>query len=111
LCALEGVAWLALGDMAELGEDALEMHRQAARVAREQGVEKMFGIGEMSCRATEEFGRSGYCFEDIEEMAEAIQAQIHDGVNLLVKGSRSAGMERLVSLLNQPASWENVDAV
>jgi len=111
LCALEGVAWLALGDMAELGEDALEMHRQAARVAREQGVEKMFGIGEMSCRATEEFGRSGYCFEHIEEMAEAIQAQIHDGVNLLVKGSRSAGMERLVSLLNQPASWENVDAV
>jgi UDP-N-acetylmuramoyl-tripeptide--D-alanyl-D-alanine ligase len=101
LCALEGTPWLALGDMAELGADALELHLEAARSARRHGVIKWFGIGEMSCRASREFGDQGYCHEDIEDMARSIQAQIHEGVNLLVKGSRSAGMERLVRLLTQ----------
>jgi UDP-N-acetylmuramyl pentapeptide synthase len=32
-------------------------------------------------------------------MGEAILGQIHQRVNLLVKGSRSAGMERLVEYL------------
>jgi UDP-N-acetylmuramoyl-tripeptide--D-alanyl-D-alanine ligase len=101
LCALQGEPWLALGDMAELGAEASELHREAARNARRQGVEKWFGIGEMSCMASTEFGADGSCHEDIEDMAQSIQAQIHQGVNLLVKGSRSAGMERLVRLLTQ----------
>ncbi|MCP4388649.1 MAG: UDP-N-acetylmuramoyl-tripeptide--D-alanyl-D-alanine ligase [Gammaproteobacteria bacterium] len=111
LCSLQGSPWLAMGDMAELGSEAVEMHRQAARLARELGVEKLFGIGEMSCIASEEFGASGYCFERIEEMAEAILSQIHQGVNLLVKGSRSAGMERLVALLSQSFNGGDVNAI
>ena len=59
----------------------------------------MFGVGEMSCIASAEFGEAGFCFEKIDEMGEAILGQIHQGVNLLVKGSRSAGMERLVEYL------------
>jgi len=111
LCSLQGCPWLALGDMAELGSEAVEIHRQAGRLARELGVEKLFGLGEMSCVASDEFGDSGYCFERIEEMAEAILPQIHQGVNLLVKGSRSAGMERLVTLLTQSSNGGNVNAV
>ncbi len=111
LCSLQGAAWLALGDMAELGPDAVDIHRQAGRMAREFGVVKLFGVGEMSCVASEEFGASGHCFERIEEMAEAILSQIHQGVNLLVKGSRSAGMERLVTLLNQSFNGGDVNAV
>ncbi len=99
LCALDGSPWLALGDMAELGPGAEDLHRQAGRSARELGIEKFFGVGEMSCIASREFGESGNCFENIEDMSNAILAQIHPGVNLLVKGSRSAGMERLVALL------------
>jgi len=111
LCSLKGSPWLALGDMAELGDEAEEFHRQAARTARELGVERLFGVGEMSCAASDEFGASGNCFEGIDEMAAAILAQIHQGVNLLIKGSRSAGMERLVSLLGQPLNGEDVNAV
>jgi UDP-N-acetylmuramoyl-tripeptide--D-alanyl-D-alanine ligase len=99
LCSLPGEAWLALGDMAELGSEAEALHKQAAQTARHQGVEKLFGVGELSCVASEEFGESGYCFEHIDEMAEAILGQIHQGVNLLVKGSRSAGMDKLVEYL------------
>jgi len=111
LCSLPGSPWLALGDMAELGSEAVEIHREAAQLARELGVEKLFGVGEMSCVASDEFGDSGYCFERIEDMADAILPQIHQGVNLLVKGSRSAGMERLVALLTQSSNGRNVNAV
>ncbi len=111
LCSLEGSAWLALGDMAELGDEAEEFHRRAARTARELGVEKLFGVGEMSCAASDEFGASGKCFEGIDEMALAILGQIHEGVNLLIKGSRSAGMERLVNLLSQSVNGGDVNAV
>ena len=111
LCSLPGAPWLALGDMAELGSEAEDIHRQAGRLARELGVEKLFAIGELSCVASREFGASGYCFERMEEMAEAILSQIHQGVNLLVKGSRSAGMERLLALLNQSFNGGDVNAV
>ena len=101
LCSLPGQPWLALGDMAELGAEAAEMHREAARSALRHGVEKWFGFGEMSCMASKEFGAAGSCYKDIDSMAEAMLAQIHQNVNLLVKGSRSAGMERLVKRLTE----------
>jgi UDP-N-acetylmuramoyl-tripeptide--D-alanyl-D-alanine ligase len=99
LCSLRGEAWLALGDMGELGSETETLHKKVAQIAMHKGVEKLFGVGEMSCVASDEFGEEGYCFEQIDEMAEAILEQIHQGVNLLVKGSRSAGMERLVDYL------------
>jgi UDP-N-acetylmuramyl pentapeptide synthase len=67
----------------------------------------MFGLGEMSCMASDEFGAAGSCHQDIDDMAESILSQIRQEVNLLVKGSRSAGMERLVNRLvhaNPPAN-------
>ena len=99
LCSLKGVAWLALGDMGELGDDAEVFHQQAARKALELGVEKFFAIGLMSCQASQTFADQGYCFESIGDMAMIIRAQIHEDVNLLIKGSRSAGMEKLVEML------------
>ncbi len=111
LCSLPGSAWLALGDMAELGAEAESLHRKAAQTARRHGVEQFFGVGEMSCIASEEFGEAGHCCEYIEQMAESIRGQIHPGVNLLIKGSRAAGMERLVAILTESANGGEVDAV
>ena len=99
LCSLQGEAWLALGDMKELGSEAEALHKLAAHTARQEGVKKLFGVGEMSCIASDEFGEGGHCFDKIDEMADAILGQIHQGVNLLVKGSRSAGMDKLVEYL------------
>lgn len=99
LCSLQGEAWVALGDMGELGDEAQALHIQAAKLARQNGVEKMFALGPLSCVASREFGKNGHCFEQIDEMAKVIMSQIHQGVNLLIKGSRSAGMEKLVEAL------------
>ena len=111
LCSLDGSAWLALGDMGELGDEAAEFHRQAGRTARELGIEKLFAVGEMSCLAGEEFGEAARCCATIEEMADAILDGIHPGVNLLVKGSRAAGMERLVEILTHAAKGGRANAV
>ena len=99
LCALQGEPWLALGDMGELGDEAELLHVQAAGKARHLGVKKFFGLGPLSCIASREFGEHGFCFDDVDDMAAAVLAQIHKDVNLLVKGSRSAGMEKLVEKL------------
>jgi len=96
LCSLAGEAWLALGDMGELGDEAQALHIRAAKLAQAHGVKKMFGFGPLSCAGSQEFGDSGYCFEQIDEMTKVILSQINEDVNLLVKGSRSAGMEKLV---------------
>ena len=99
LCSLKGKAWLALGDMGELGEDAEALHQQVAKVACENGVEKMFAVGPLSCLASQSFGENGFCFDSTDDLAKEILGQIHGDVNLLVKGSRSAGMEKLVEAL------------
>jgi len=99
LCSLKGEPWLALGDMGELGSDAESLHKKVAEIAKKQGVKKLFGIGPMSCIASGVFGDSGYCFDDVEESASLIQRLIHQDVNLLIKGSRSAGMDQLVKAL------------
>ncbi len=110
LCALQGTPWLALGDMAELGEEAVELHREAAVSARRQGVEKMFGVGEMSCQASANLVRR-VPVTLISTRWRKSCAQIHKDVNLLVKGSRSAGMEQLVELLSTTNPSGDTNAV
>jgi UDP-N-acetylmuramoyl-tripeptide--D-alanyl-D-alanine ligase len=111
LCSLDGEAWLALGDMRELGVDAEQLHREAAHCARQHGVRRFYGIGEMSSIASREFGEGGSAYDDIDDMAEAILAQIRPDVNLLVKGSRGAHMERLVDRLTQTGQSGDANAV
>ena len=112
LCALKGEPWLALGDMGELGDEAELLHVKAAAKARDLGVKKLFGLGPLSCRASQEFGEDGFCFDQLEKMADVLLAQIHKDVNLLVKGSRSAGMEKLVEkLLDQDQVEDSAHAL
>jgi UDP-N-acetylmuramoyl-tripeptide--D-alanyl-D-alanine ligase len=99
LCSLPGEAWLALGDMGELGDETENLHRRAAQMARGYGVKKLFAVGPMSCLASREFGDDGYCYEQQDEMAGSILGQIRQDINLLIKGSRAAGMDRLVDRL------------
>ncbi len=99
LCSLDGIAWLALGDMAEMGESSLQLHQQAARDARRAGVQQFFAFGDLSCQAAETFAENGFCFNHHDEMAEFIASRLDKSINLLVKGSRSAGMEKVVERL------------
>jgi len=90
---------LALGDMGELGRTGPELHTEAGRLAREMGVERLFATGRLSCLAAESFGPNGRCFDDVEALAAAVQPELKADTTLLVKGSRSIRMERVVEAL------------
>ncbi len=111
LCELDGEAWLALGDMAEMGDESLQLHQQALQAAKKSGVEQVFAFGKMSCSAAQVFDQQGHCFESHDEMADYIAPRLHRSVNLLVKGSRSAQMEKIVSRLRSEPSNQQAAGV
>jgi UDP-N-acetylmuramoyl-tripeptide--D-alanyl-D-alanine ligase len=63
------------------------------------GVKRLFATGEMSAHTVDSFGRGAEHFETQEELVRALRRQVRPGVNCLVKGSRSMGMEAVVEAL------------
>jgi len=87
---------LVLGDMAELGEAAPEIHRRVGEMARKLGVQRLLAVGPLSAAAAEAFGKGGRHFDTHEECADALLDLLHGDMTVLVKGSRSMHMERVV---------------
>jgi UDP-N-acetylmuramoyl-tripeptide--D-alanyl-D-alanine ligase len=97
--ALAGERWLVLGDMAELGPDSAAIHGEMGEAARRAGIARLWCAGPNSREAAKAFGAGGEWRETVEELAGAVGAAVRDGVTVLVKGSRSMGMERVVQAL------------
>ena len=96
----EGPAWLVLGDMKELGGDARRLHAEMGEAAAELGVARLYAVGEAAEGAIDAFGAGGRHFETREALIAALAADLVPGVNCLVKGSRSMGMERVVAAIS-----------
>ena len=96
LAARPGQRILVLGDMGELGPNALEMHREVGARARAAGIDRLLCLGEMSLNSVEAFGSGGMHFERIEELLAEIECALGPAVTVLVKGSRFMQMERVV---------------
>jgi len=99
LATLPGRRWLVLGDMAELGDYALEEHVRLGEFARAHGVERLYATGPLSARAAQAFGAGGQSFADVPSLTEALRAALADAaddVRVLVKGSRFNRLERVV---------------
>lgn len=99
LSEMNDEAYLVLGDMAELGESSALLHFKAGEYARQQGVKKLYAIGELSRNAVEGFGDGAKFFEDKESLIKAIVNDVKQSMIVLVKGSRSMAMENVVSAL------------
>lgn len=97
--SLPGERWLVLGDMAELGADAAAMHREMGELARRAGISRLFCAGPLSRAAAEGFGAGAEWRESVAQLVELLQAVADGGVTVLVKGSRSMGMEQVVRAL------------
>jgi UDP-N-acetylmuramoyl-tripeptide--D-alanyl-D-alanine ligase len=103
--SLGGHAWLALGDMGELGPSAERLHAESGTKLRAAGIERLYAFGPMSRHAADAFGAGARWFEDLDALVRALKAELGAGVTLLVKGSRSMRMERVVEALRtQPAA-------
>jgi UDP-N-acetylmuramoyl-tripeptide--D-alanyl-D-alanine ligase len=97
LTDLDGTAWAVLGDMGELGADTIELHGEVGDYARSLGIERLFGIGELSRETVRRFGSGGEHFADQDSLLDAIRSDLTGDVNLLVKGSRMMRLERVIA--------------
>jgi UDP-N-acetylmuramoyl-tripeptide--D-alanyl-D-alanine ligase len=85
-----------LGEMAELGPEAIAYHREIGIRARETGVALLVGVG-VSARDYE----PDELVATPAEAAELLAAQLEPGDTVLVKGSRSAGLEAVAETLEE----------
>lgn len=102
LGAEPGEHWLVLGDMGELGADADALHAQSGARARACGFARLYGLGERSRHAVAAFGSGARHFADIDALTAALAADLAAGAapTVLVKGSRSMRLERVVRALD-----------
>lgn len=105
----EGTAWLVLGDMKELGDEAEVLHAQAGRKARDAGVDRVFAIGGLAGAAADAFGEGGVRFENKQALIAELKNLARSDITCLIKGSRSSKMEEVVQALKQPEQ-EQADA-
>jgi len=95
LASLDGGRRIAvLGEMAELGPEAPAYHREVGEHARGEGVDLLIGVGEPAREYDPD-----ELVADPGEAAELLAAQLEPGDAVLVKGSRSAGLEAVAEIL------------
>ena len=99
LCDQPGERLLVLGDMGEVGEQGPAFHREVGAYARERGIHRLLAFGTKSALAAEAFGAGGEHLERIEDVTRRAGELARVGVTVLVKGSRSMRMERVVAAL------------
>lgn len=103
LSMMEGDRKIAvLGDMLELGEHAIEAHLEIGRAVKECGIDVLVAVGELAkliARGAIDAGMPIGAvseFEDSTQAANEVPSKVRERDVVLVKGSRSMKMERIV---------------
>ena len=112
-------SWLVLGDMGEVGNQGPEFHREVGAYAAEQGVTKLFALGQQCQFAVEGFEgakksrlltASAIHFSEMDSLIVQLRDALHaqstgskEHLNILIKGSRFMRMERVVQALLEEA--------
>lgn len=96
LAALPGRKVLVLGDMGELGDATASGHHEVGEYANMKNIDALYATGQHSGEYAAGFGAQTRLFEDHQALLRALEAELQGVVTILVKGSRSARMERVV---------------
>ncbi|MCC3733002.1 UDP-N-acetylmuramoyl-tripeptide--D-alanyl-D-alanine ligase [Rouxiella badensis] len=105
LAEMPGYRVMALGDMAELGDESEACHREVGEAIRLAGIDKVLTVGHFSRAISDASG----CGEHLQDKA-AVTARLasllseHAVITVLIKGSRSAAMEQVVRALQENAT-------
>jgi len=111
-------SWLVLGDMGEVGDQGPAFHEEVGAYAAEQGISKLFALGEQCKFAVQSFNdsrktqlaSSAKHFTTLDQLLEELNVALADQesgkqlhLDILVKGSRFMRMERVVQALLEEA--------
>ncbi|KTD68774.1 MULTISPECIES: UDP-N-acetylmuramoyl-tripeptide--D-alanyl-D-alanine ligase [Legionella] len=87
------------GDMGELGAWATQHHQEVGFAARRLGINQLLSCGANSKLAAESFGVGGEHFITQEQLIQNLVEKLSPDTVVLVKGSRSSAMEKIVHQL------------
>ena len=96
---------LVAGEMLELGSGADSFHVQCGRFAANRGIDMVIGVqgaAQEIVRAAVDSGMSGsqtHYYADAEAAAEFIKGELRSGDLVLIKGSRSVRLEKIIQRL------------
>ncbi|GAB2836484.1 UDP-N-acetylmuramoyl-tripeptide--D-alanyl-D-alanine ligase [Streptomyces daliensis] len=98
--------WAVLGEMAELGDEALAEHDAVGRLAVRLNVSKLVAVGgreagwlDMGAKNEGSWGEESVHVSDAEAAVDLLRAELRPGDVVLVKASRSVGLERVANAL------------
>jgi len=104
LAQSKGRKILVVGDMGELGLEAAQAHTEIGEYARDKGIDALWATGQNAVLTAQSFGASGRHFAQQLDLIAAAKNELSEGDTVLVKGSRSAAMERVVEQLKMGES-------
>jgi UDP-N-acetylmuramoyl-tripeptide--D-alanyl-D-alanine ligase len=111
-------SWMVLGDMGEVGDQGPAFHEEVGAYAAEQGISKLFALGEQCKFAVQGFNdsqktqlaSSAKHFTKLDQLLDELNVALADQesskqlhLDILVKGSRFMRMERVVQALLEEA--------
>ena len=88
-------SWAVLGPMAEIGEGSTGVHAEIAALAGQLGADRLVALG------CPDYGDRAEHVADVGEALSLLRAELEPGDVVLVKASRSAGLERVAAGLLQ----------
>ncbi|WP_445621444.1 UDP-N-acetylmuramoyl-tripeptide--D-alanyl-D-alanine ligase [Kushneria sp. Sum13] len=101
-----GPRWCFLGAMGELGRYSAQAHEALGQYARDLDIDHMVTIGEPARAISTAFGERGRHFDDWASLIEFAHHALPANASVLIKGSLSAGMDRLVNALRSESSGD-----
>lgn len=97
LASFPGKRILAVGDMRELGDNAVSLHDEIGAYAKEKNIDAIYAIGDLCKNTVAAFGQQARHFSSHENLLAALKQNIDAQSTVLVKGSRSMRMEIVVA--------------
>jgi UDP-N-acetylmuramoyl-tripeptide--D-alanyl-D-alanine ligase len=94
-----GLRILALGDLGELGSSTQLHHEKIGRMAALKGIDFVLTCGENSKASSDAFGVNAKHYDTQDKLAQDLLLKLNCETTVLVKGSRSAAMEKIVHQL------------
>ncbi|MDF1763116.1 MAG: UDP-N-acetylmuramoyl-tripeptide--D-alanyl-D-alanine ligase [Oleibacter sp.] len=89
-------SWLVMGDMAELGENAEQMHIDVGNYAAQKKIQNFIATGRLSKKAADAFGENAKWFYERDEVIDYLNKITSAQDTILIKGSRSSSMDEVV---------------
>lgn len=99
LASRQGKRIFVFGDMGELGKWCEEHHQEVGIAAREHGIDMLMTCGKHSEAAARAYGSAAKHYQHQDELAKDLLNLLDANTTVLVKGSRSSQMEKIVHQL------------